>query len=266
MEATVIWLRIGNLHARTPCRAALISIALVTAWVVQAGAPRAAQVPTQSTRAPEQVFLVHGLARGAGSMAKLADFLRAAGYEIHNFDYPSTEKSPDELVDLLGRELGRCCPPSAPRLHFVTHSLGGILVRARLAQQAPPNLGRVVLLAPPNRGSEIIDRVGEGALFEAALGPTAITLGTDPDSFPNSIGPPHYEVGIIAGTQSLNPVGSALLPGPDDGAVTIEATRLEGARDFILIDATHTFIMQNESAARQVLHFLQTGRFQHDLE
>jgi triacylglycerol lipase len=213
-----------------------------------------------------QVVLVHGLARGASSMEELADALREAGYTVRNFDYPSTEMPPDELVALLGEEVRLCCASKPGRLHFVTHSLGGILVRALLEEQRPGNLGRVVMLAPPNRGSEIIDSMGENGLFEAAMGPTAARLGTDSGSFPNSIGPPSYEVGIVAGSQSINPVGSALLPGPDDGAVTIERTRLEGASDFVLIPATHTFIMQNEVAIEQVLHFLRNGRFRHDAE
>ena len=105
--------------------------------------------------------------------------------------------------------------------------------------------------------------MGDSSAFLAFFGPTAAELGTGPDSLPNRIGPPAYELGVIAGRQSINPIGSALLPGPDDGAVTIERTKLDGAADFIVVDANHTFIMQNEAAQHQVLHFLRHGRFDH---
>ena len=97
--------------------------------------------------------------------------------------------------------------------------------------------------------------------FVAFFGPTASELGTGDDSFPNRIAPPTYELGVIAGSQSVNPIGSALLPGPDDGAVTVESARLEGASDFIVIEATHTFIMSNPTAMAQVEYFLRNGRF-----
>jgi triacylglycerol lipase len=211
----------------------------------------------------EHVILLHGLGRGADSMAPLAEHLVEAGYASHNLDYASRSMTPSESVAWLAQAIVDCCPEDGSPVHFVTHSLGGILVRARLEESAPRNLGRVVQIAPPNQGSEIVDTVGENPVFEGIMGPTAVTLGTGPDSFPRSIGPPTYELGVIAGSSSINPVGSALLPGPDDGAVTIEATRLDQATDFILLDANHTLIMQEDSVAHQVIAFLRDGHFDH---
>ncbi len=219
--------------------------------------------PASADPTAERVILVHGLARGAGSMAPLAERLERAGFVTHNLDYASTEHEPEALVSWLEGEIEGCCADGAAPLHFVTHSLGGILVRAALERERPTALGRVVLIAPPNGGSQIVDSLGANPLFGAVLGPTATMLGTGPDSFPNRIGPPDYELGIIAGTASINPLGSALLPGPDDGAVTVEDARLEGAADFILADANHTFIMQDAEVGRQVVHFLLTGGFDH---
>jgi len=213
--------------------------------------------------APQRVMLLHGLGRGASSMEELADHLREAGFAVTNFDYPSTDHEPEVLVEMVAEEVRRCCESSDAPLHFVTHSLGGILTRAYLAGHVPSNLGRVVMLAPPNKGSEIVDTLGENPIFEAILGPTAPELGTDSESFPKRLGPPGFEVGIIAGTSSINPVGSALLPGPSDGTVTVESARLEGAADFLLVDVSHTFIMQDDSVAEQVIHFLRHGRFDH---
>jgi pimeloyl-ACP methyl ester carboxylesterase len=212
---------------------------------------------------PDTVVLLHGLGRSASSMKPLAEHLREQGFQTHNLDYPSTDHSAEELVAWLDGALRDCCNAGDGSLHFVTHSLGGLLVRAQLALRRPANLGRAVLIAPPNRGSEIVDEFGDNPLFEAALGPVAKDLGTHPESFPNRLGPADFEVGIIAGTGSINPLGSAILPGDDDGTVSVENTRLEGAADFIVIESNHTFIMQDAAVAEQVVHFLREGRFDH---
>jgi hypothetical protein len=196
-------------------------------------------------------------------MQTLAEGLRDRGFEPHNLDYPSTRQTPEELLKSIAAAVERCCAGESGRTHFVGHSLGAILIRALLAEDPPPTLGRVVLLAPPNRGSEIVDTFGEYAIFEAILGPTAVELGTDEGSLPNNLPAPDYELGIIAGNQSLSPIGSVLLPGDDDGTVRIEATRVEGARDFLVVEATHTFIMSEPEVIRQVVHFLKVGMFDH---
>lgn len=237
-------------------------VALV-AWLMLLGAPACGEAEPAQSAAParEQVVLLHGLARTEASMSALAEHLGAAGYEIQNLDYDSRGKQPDELVRELADAVAACCRGAGTPVHFVAHSLGGILVRALLEYTAPPNLGRVVLLAPPNHGSEIVDAIGDSQAFVAFFGPTASELGTADDSLPNRIAPPTYELGVIAGSQSVNPIGSALLPGPDDGAVTVESAKLEGASDFIVIEATHTFIMSNPTAMAQVEYFLRNGRF-----
>jgi dipeptidyl aminopeptidase/acylaminoacyl peptidase len=212
--------------------------------------------------AREAVVLVHGLGRTRRAMAPLTERLREAGFDAHNLGYPSREAPPDELIEDLAEQIDACCA-NAPRLHFVGHSLGGILARAYVARMRPPNLGRMVLLSPPNQGSEIVDKLGDTWLFEAVMGPSAVTLGTDEDSFPNSLPPPDYELGIVAATGSNNPVGSAIIPGDDDGMVAVCRMRLEGMTDFITVDRTHTLIMRSEDVARQVIRFLREGRFDH---
>jgi dipeptidyl aminopeptidase/acylaminoacyl peptidase len=211
---------------------------------------------------PEAVVLLHGLGRTRRAMAPLTERLREAGFDAHNLAYPSRDAPPEELVENIAEQIEACCA-NAPRLHFVGHSLGGILARAYVAQWQPPNLGRMVMLSPPNQGSEIIDSLGDSWLFEAVMGPSAVTLGTDEDSFPNSLPPPDYELGIVAATESINPVGSAIIPGDDDGMVAVCRMRLEGMTDFITVDHTHALIMRSEDVARQVVRFLREGRFDH---
>ena len=230
------------------------------AWI--AAAALACALPACAGAADAQaevVVLLHGLGRSDRSMRPLADRLGAAGYAVRNLDYPSTELTPEQLTALLERELASCCA-AAPRLHFVTHSLGGVLVRAYLAQHRPANLGRVVMLAPPNHGSELVDSL-ESSLLRALLGPTAMELGTGAQSLPNRLPPPWFEVGVIAGTRSLSPLGAYVVPGEDDGTVSVASTRLEGMRDFLEVDASHSFIMRDAQVGAQVVEFLRAGHF-----
>ncbi len=234
----------------------IASLLVLIAW---ACAPEPAAA-ADADSAPEAVILLHGLARTDRSMRPLEEHLSAAGFRVHNLRYPSTDLTPEELVVHLHAQISGCCADAA-RLHFVTHSLGGILVRAYLADHPSPNLGRVVMLAPPNHGSELADVLGDSKLFQAALGPTAAQLGTDPDSLPNRLPPPRFELGVIAGTRSVNPVSGLVIPGESDGTVSVESTRLAGMTDFIAVPLSHTFIMHSDLIAGYVVEFLRHGRF-----
>jgi triacylglycerol esterase/lipase EstA (alpha/beta hydrolase family) len=210
--------------------------------------------------APETVVLLHGLARTDRSMRPLEKRLTDAGFQVHNLGYPSTERTPEELVANLHAQISACCA-AVPRLHFVTHSLGGILLRAYLADHPHGNLGRVVMLAPPNHGSELADLLSDSRLFELAFGPTATQLGTAPDSLPNRLPPPTFEFGVIAGTRSVNPISGLVLPGQNDGTVSVTSAGLSGMSDFVAVPVSHPLIMQSEVVGRHVIEFLQHGRF-----
>jgi triacylglycerol lipase len=198
-------------------------------------------------------------------MVQLEEALREKGYAVANIDYPSREQPIESLApQAVGRGLEACRKGQAGKIHFVTHSLGGILVRYYLARNSIPELGRVAMLGPPNRGSEVVDRFSNVPGYAIVNGPGGYQLGTGPGSVPNMLGPVSFPVGVIAGTQSVNPILSLALPGPNDGKVSLERARVEGMSDFIAVAASHPFMMRNPEAIRQTLAFLKNGKFAHD--
>ena len=215
----------------------------------------------------ENVILLHGLARSSRSLEKLEAHLSSLGYRVFNIDYPSTHYSIAELafnnLDKVVRECGRS-PQN--RVHFVTHSMGGIVVRYYLKFNRPLNLGRVVMLCPPNQGTELVDHLKESLFFRKTFGPAAQQLGTKKESLPLELGPVDFELGIITGDRSFYPLNSALIPGPDDGIVSVDRTKVEGMDDFLLLPYSHPFILHKEAVFEQVVHFLKQGAFRHSGE
>jgi hypothetical protein len=216
--------------------------------------------PTHSDQ--EAVILLHGLARTKRSLSKLEKRLIAAGYTVLNLSYPSRKYSIEKLADIALTETLSSFQ-QFKKVHFVTHSMGGIVLRYFLNKNKLNNMGRVVMMAPPNNGSQIIDRLGSLELFKIINGPAGLELGTSPNSLPNTLGSPHYELGVIAGTKSLNLYSVFILPGEDDGKVTVESTKLKGMRDHIAMPVTHTFMMNNKMVYEQILSFLNYGKFNH---
>jgi len=207
------------------------------------------------------VVLLHGLGRTTKSMEYMKTRLTIEGYKVVNFSYPSRQEKIETLVAILHKELQACCLEKNTRLHFVTHSLGGILVRAYLSQNKPENLGRVVMLSPPNKGSDVVDYFEEYSLFKYFFGPAAAELGTGRDSFPNRLGPADFEVGIITGSRTIDPISSWIIDGDDDGKVSIEQAKLEGMADFMVVQVSHAYIMTSPYVVNEVIYFLQNGRF-----
>jgi pimeloyl-ACP methyl ester carboxylesterase len=210
--------------------------------------------------AGECVILLHGLARSSSSFSKMESALKEHGYFTVNCNYPSRKYNIEKLTnDSIDNALSQC--PENSRVNFVTHSLGGILVRQYLSTPKIKNLGRVVMLGPPNKGSQVVDKLKNFPGFEFVNGPAGRELGTDHMSIPNKLGPAQFDVGIIAGTRSINPILSTMLPAPDDGKVSVENTKLTGMADHITLPVAHPFLMRNSEVIDQVVYFLKNGRF-----
>jgi hypothetical protein len=210
----------------------------------------------------EAIILLHGLSRTSRSMNKAGKLLAAYGYKIINVDYPSQTADIGTLAQqYIAQAVVQCDANSIKKIHFLTHSMGGILLRDYLASQSIDKLGRVVMLAPPNQGSEVVDKLGGWKLFYYLNGPAGLQLGTDKNSAPNQLGPVSFQLGIIAGNKTINPLLSRLIPGANDGKVSVSRARVEGMKDFIVMPYSHSFIMQREAVIEQALHFIQQGYF-----
>ncbi len=234
-------------------------------------AARGVSAPNPGTEATDAdgaenatVVLLHGLGRSATNMAVLEWRLRARGYRTCNIGYDTRVMRFDAAIDQVRAALERCPRNDDGVLHFVTHSLGGLVLRGLLERHTLPRLGRAVMLAPPNRGSEISDQLRNLTFFSKVMGPLATQLGTRPDDLPQRLPPPTIPFAVIAGDRWINPVGPLWLPAPHDGTVSVSSTRLAGMRDHMVLPYTHTFIMNAAPVARQVDAFLRRGKFVRD--
>lgn len=212
----------------------------------------------------EHVIILHGMGRSYRAMKKIEENLLKNGYHVTNLNYPSTKKTIEKIAsEDLHKAVTDCLSKKASAIHVVTHSLGGIVLRQYLQKNKLPDGSRAVMLAPPNSGSEIPDFLKENMnlLYKRIMGPPGQALGTDPSSKPNTLSPVQLEIGIIAGNKDSLPIFSSLFDKPNDGKVSVESTKLEEMTDFIVVPCGHTFIMNDDSVNKQILHFLKNGFF-----
>ena len=210
---------------------------------------------------PGTLVLLHGLGRTTRSMRCLAAEGARRGYRVRNLGYPSRRGTVHVHAERVGLAIASL-PDDGP-LHVVTHSMGGVVLRAALAEGwlAPERLGRVVMLAPPNGGSELAAWLCRTPLFRLALGPAGPELRTGSGGIPSALPPVPFELGVIAGAVKRRTAAASLFGGPNDGKVSVARARAEGMRDFLVVPCGHTFIMNAPDVIGQTFHFLAHGTF-----
>jgi len=210
----------------------------------------------------QQVIMLHGLGRTKYAMSALERYLRRSGFRTLNLGYPSRSMDIGMIAEnYLAPAVDEAAVPDGGPIHFVGHSLGGLVVRHYLRDHAVPEGSRLVMIGPPNGGSELADRLMRFAWYGWIMGPAAMQIGTAADSLPNLLGPAPVPVGVIAGTRSCLPCSRRIFHGPNDGKVAVERTRLAGMDDFIALPCGHTFLARDHTVLEQVAHFLRTGAF-----
>lgn len=204
----------------------------------------------------DAVILLHGLWRSLWAMEPMAKFLHEHGYHSINVPYPSFRKPMEELADLIHDAI--LLHGGDRKIHFVTHSLGGILARKLLHMLPAEQTGRIVMLAPPNQGSEIVDWALNYKPLARTLGPAGKGLGSGMlDSAPL---PTQIDSAVIMGKQSNIPFFRSLLDKDNDGIVSVERGRIDGMNEFHILDTDHTFIASDHRVMDLTLKFLREGK------
>ena len=215
----------------------------------------------------DRVVLLHGIASTSRSLRKLERALQAAGFVTLNIDYASRKKPIAALADDIHPAIARFSGADNAPLHFVAHSMGGLLVRAYIAKKRPKQLGRVVMLGTPNNGSEVADLLSQLAPYRAFYGPAGLELTTGRACGSQALPAPDYPVGIISGNRFIDPVaGLFVLPKPNDGRVSLQSSMVEGMADQIVIKTFHFGLPRNAVAIEQTIAFLRDGRFRPPLQ
>jgi pimeloyl-ACP methyl ester carboxylesterase len=210
------------------------------------------------------VILLHGLGRTHHSMTAMAEALGTVGYRTVNLGYPSREATVEALaMQAIPAALDKCGRTDSGSIHFVTHSMGALLVRYYLAHQELEHLGRVVMLSPPNQGSEVCDTLRDNFFYRWYNGPAGQQLGTGPDDLPARLDPVDYSAGVITGNVHCFFDGwlARMIPGEDDGKVAVQRAKVSGMADFLVLPYSHSFIMDKEETIAQAIYFLRHGAF-----
>jgi len=210
----------------------------------------------------EHVILLHGMFRSAIAMKPAESFLTEKGFKVINMSYPSTQHDIETLVqNYLMPQIVSLEESGASKIHFVTHSMGGILVRHYLKNNQMPALGRVVMLSPPNKGTELTNLFADTDWYKEKIGPAGKQLNPNQNSWVNQLGSVDFELGVIAGNYNGNFLTSWLLPGPDDGVVSVESMKVKGMADLLLVSEKHFNIRRFIPALQQSVYFIENGRF-----
>lgn len=214
--------------------------------------------PTPDTG--DYVILLHGIARTRKSMAKMAGEFAAEGYQVLNLDYPSRKHTISEIADIIHADIEKFATDKTKKIHFIGYSMGGLVARAYIHRHPPENMGRLVMLGSPNQGSEVADMLRGTFAFDKFYGPAGEELTTAFDRAA-VMGTPSCEVGVVAGTWTIDPISYFIIRGPNDGKVSVESTKIEGMKEHVIMPVTHTFMPANTKVIAAAKSFVKNGRF-----
>ena len=207
----------------------------------------------------EGVVLLHGIFRTSISMRSLHRFLLKQGFKVCNIDYASRRFTLQELAEHIHPVVADFSG-KVEKVHFVGHSMGGLLTRAYLNTCRPENLGKVVMLGTPNKGSEVADKLQRWWIFRELYGPAGQQLITDQSGVMQVLGTVNYDVGIIAGNRTIDPIGSYIIGIENDGKVSVESTKLPGMKAHRIVPVSHTFLPDTRQVQELVVEFIKTGQ------
>lgn len=211
----------------------------------------------------DTVVLLHGIKKTSACMRKFARHLEGLGYKVRNLDYPSTRLPIEKIAERIELEIEDAAESTDGNVHLIGHSMGGLIIRAVLKNYRPSNLGRVIMIGTPNKGSQVADFLQSVPLYKKLYGPAGQQLITDQSGFADIFGPVDFDLGIIAGNRTVDPISSFIIgySRPNDGKVAVENTKLEGAADHIVVATNHTFFPTSKVMWRQAEVFLDNGVF-----
>ena len=214
------------------------------------------------------VIAIHGLGRTRQSLSKLGDYVRKeSDYTLIYMSYASTRFELASHAHSLAKVIEHL--DGVEEINFVAHSLGNLVIRHYLADQTneaegktpDPRIRRIVMLAPPNNGARIAEQLSKVPFFGLIYAKSAKQLAADWKKLEEHLATPQSEFGIIAGGKLRESGRNPLLDGDDDLVVTVDETRLAGARDFVVAPVMHTFIMNDPAVQEYTLRFLREGHF-----
>lgn len=212
--------------------------------------------------ASECVVLLHGFGRSSFSLGRINSNLQEHGYKTLPIDYPSRRFHVFQLVEQfimpkINKEISSCS-----KIHFVGYSMGGIMVRYIIANHRPKNLGRVVYIATPHTGVEVVNNLGKYIWFKTIFGPAVQDLAVGTEFLKKLPPAADYESGVISGNFSVNPFTSLfLISGDDDGTISVESTKINGMKDHIILNSTHNMLLYNQEVIEEVEYFIRNGEF-----
>lgn len=237
----------------------LYSLFLIVSVLALTGCASTYRVPVFSGTG-DRVIMIHGLGASAAQFRPIEEALEEQGFDVIRCEYPSTRYGIRELSGELFSRIVNVLGEGDQKIHFVTHSMGSLLLRVHLEENEFENLGRVVMIAPPNQGSEIIDYYRDNSFFARFSGPAVLEMGTSQDDLPRSLGPVDFSPVIIAGTRSGNRHYSRIIPGVDDGRVSVNSCAVEGMEKLIKVDSTHEEMLYDERVIEIVVKILSQSR------